>query len=590
MDTNIENYSIEDLLAILNIHDENPTQLQVKDEANKIIAKLKFERKPELVEFIAEARDKVIGMITYEEGDEDQVYEEEALDGQVYEGQVYGGQDEAILNADKDNIQNDESTQQGNWWQNQYPAQKDEVERTKPTDRKQKVEIFDKEGKQNNAFVMNRERLGVLQSHPIPVVQGTINPNLKNIISRIVSIDSQYRSNIVPYSNNNVNASSFNTDFTFDLSERLSNVLSMKLNSIQIPTSWYIFDDSLGNTCFKYEDGHVDPLNPITTFVKIPSGNYTLPFLNTYFTNYSPAIDLKLTLDEATGKAIFSSNKTNITLIFYDTLMFNSCLDQSCGTSQMKLNQNFGWSLGYRTNFENTLSVQLNTTLPVPIAPTLANYSLAQAPANFYGSTYFLLVVDDFNNNRVNNSLVTITNVSNKLDLPNYYSSALKNANNTFATVGCPNALNTADPALNVPDSVLPYMTRSSPRQLTQSQLYTANEILFNRTTFSNKTFGPSSADVLALIPLAGIGALRTKIAYNIDASGNAVSVNLANSQFSQPYIALATGLEANERTYFGPVNLDRLRVRLLDDKGNLVNLNDIDWSFSLIIQQLYQY
>jgi hypothetical protein len=133
-------------------------------------------------------------------------------------------------------------------------------------------------------------------------------------------------------------------------------------------------------------------------------------------------------------------------------------------------------------------------------------------------------------------------------------------------------------------------MTKSSPRQLTQAQLYTANEILFNRTTFSNKTFGPSSADVLALIPLAGIGALRTKLAYNLDALGNVESTNLANSQFSQPYIALATGLEANERTYFGPVNLDRLRVRLLDDKGNLVNLNDVDWSFSLIIQQLYQY
>jgi hypothetical protein len=30
--------------------------------------------------------------------------------------------------------------------------------------------------------------------------------------------------------------------------------------------------------------------------------------------------------------------------------------------------------------------------------------------------------------------------------------------------------------------------------------------------------------------------------------------------------------------------------VRLLDDKGNLVNLNDNDWSFSLIVEQLYQY
>jgi hypothetical protein len=351
--TNVEEYSIEDLLAILNIHNEAPTEVQVNDEANKIIVKLKLERKPDLAVFIADARDKVIDFLVNEEDINKDEYTEE----------------------DKNNIQYDETTQQGNWWQNQYPAQTDEVERTKPTDRKQKVEIFDKEGKQNNAFVMNRERLGVLQSHPIPVVQGTINPNLKNIIRRIVSIDSQYRSNIVPYSDNNINAPTFNTDFTFDLSERLTNVLSMKLNSIQIPTSWYIFDDSLGNTCFKY----IDPTHLKNIFVKIPSGNYTLPFLNAYFKNYTYIVTpgnppvtttvnlhLFITVDEVTGKLIFCSDLSTITLIFYDSRqksIFNSCLDNSCGTSQMKLNQNFGWNLGYRTNDETLLSIEINNSI-----------------------------------------------------------------------------------------------------------------------------------------------------------------------------------------------------------------------------------
>jgi len=621
MSNNVEDYSIEDLLAILKIHNDAPTELQVKYEANKLIAKLRLERKPDLAAFIANARDKLIDMLNDpDEVDPDANDNEVDLDlnADANDNEVDANANKVDANANKvdandnevdldpDNIQNDETTQQGNWWQNQYPAQTDEVERTKPTDRKQKVDIFDKEGKQNNAFVMNRERLGVLQSHPIPVVQGTINPNLKNIISRIVSIDSQYRSNIVPYSNNNVNLPSFNTDFSFDLSERLTNVLSIKLNSIQIPTSWYTFDDSIGNTCFKYINS--DPGNLKNIFVKIPSGNYTLPFLNAYFKNYTYVVtppstttteDLHLfiTVDEATGKLIFCSDYSTITLIFYDSRqksIFNSCLDNSCGASQMKLNQNFGWNMGYRTNDENILSIEINNdTINPPVQPTnqlpppnsaylpagYKYYNIAQAPANLYGPTYFLLVVDDYNNNRVNNSLVTITNVSNKLDLPSYYSTAYKNANNTFATVGCQNQL-------NVTDSVLPFMTKTSPRQLTQSQLYTANEILFNRTTFSNKTFGPSSADVLALIPLAGIGALRTKIAYNIDAT----AISLPNTQFSQPYISLATGLEANQRTYFGPVSIDRLRVRLLDDKGNLVNLNDVDWSFSLIIEQLYQY
>ena len=580
MNTNIEDYSITDLLAILNIQDDRPSPFQVKDAADKLFSQLKFENKQTLATFVEKARDKIIANLNYidDEGEND-------------------------LEDDEGNIQYDENTQQGNWWQNQYPEQADEVERTKPTDRKQKVDIFDKDGIENNAFVMNRERLGVLQSHPIPVVQGTINPNLKNIISRIVSIDSQFRSNIIPYSNNNINAPTFNTDFSFDLSDRLNNVLSMTLNSIQIPTSWYIFDDSLGNTCFKYNNGVNEAF-----LVKIPSGNYTITYLNKYFKQYinpftmTPDLKIAITVDEITGKLIFCSSINTITLIFYDTTTFNSCSDNSCGSSQMRINQNFGWSLGYRTNSESTLSIQIiydSTMLPSPTTPSnqlpvptdlpigpppYKYYNIAQSPANLYGPTYFLLVIDDYNNNRVNNGLVTITNVSNKLELPSYYNTGIKNANNTFATIGCTNVLNPALPSV-VPPNTLPYMIKSSPRQLTQAQLYTANEILYNRTTFSNKTFGPSSADVLALIPLSGIGALRTKIAY--DASGNVI---LPSSQFSQPYIVYGQGLEANTRTYFGPVNIDRMRVRLLDDKGNLVNLNDIDWSFSLLVEQLYQY
>ena len=56
------------------------------------------------------------------------------------------------------------------------------------------------------------------------------------------------------------------------------------------------------------------------------------------------------------------------------------------------------------------------------------------------------------------------------------------------------------------------------------------------------------------------------------------------------PYVQFGQASQANTRTYFGPVNIDRLRVRLIDDKGNLVNLHDNDWSFTMVVEQLYQY
>jgi hypothetical protein len=299
-----------------------------------------------------------------------------------------------------------------------------------------------------------------------------------------------------------------------------------------------------------------------------------------------------LTYDEVTGKLVFSSNLPNITLIFYDTITFNSCLDNSCGSTQMRINQNFGWTLGYRGADQNILKINLNDTRDTVqltsvslTSETLTYFKVAQSPANLYGPAYFMLVLDDYNNNRVNNSLVTITNVSNKVDLPNYYSPAIKNADNTFATLGCADTLTPIDPSLNKLPSVLPYITKSSPRQLTQSQLYTANEILYNRTTYSNKVVGPSTADVLALLPLSNISTLRSNIFY--DSTGQ---VSLTSNQVSQPYVVFGPSLAMYQRTYFGPVNIDRMRVRLLDDKSNLVNLNDSDWSFSLLIEQIYQY
>ena len=48
--------------------------------------------------------------------------------------------------------------------------------------------------------------------------------------------------------------------------------------------------------------------------------------------------------------------------------------------------------------------------------------------------------------------------------------------------------------------------------------------------------------------------------------------------------------LQQNVRTYYGPVNIDRMAVKLLDDKGNVLNLNGCDWCVTLIATCLYQY
>jgi hypothetical protein len=41
-------------------------------------------------------------------------------------------------------------------------------------------------------------------------------------------------------------------------------------------------------------------------------------------------------------------------------------------------------------------------------------------------------------------------------------------------------------------------------------------------------------------------------------------------------------------RTYFGPVDIQRLRIRLFDDRGRLLNMNNTNYSFCLDLKMLY--
>lgn len=43
-----------------------------------------------------------------------------------------------------------------------------------------------------------------------------------------------------------------------------------------------------------------------------------------------------------------------------------------------------------------------------------------------------------------------------------------------------------------------------------------------------------------------------------------------------------------NIRTYFGPVNINRLHIQILDEYGRVVDFNNMDWSFTLSLDMLY--
>jgi hypothetical protein len=54
-------------------------------------------------------------------------------------------------------------------------------------------------------------------------------------------------------------------------------------------------------------------------------------------------------------------------------------------------------------------------------------------------------------------------------------------------------------------------------------------------------------------------------------------------------YIEFGGTLQNQDRLYFGPVNIYKMSVQLINDRGNIVDLNGANWSFSLVCEQLYK-
>jgi hypothetical protein len=121
---------------------------------------------------------------------------------------------------------------------------------------------------------------------------------------------------------------------------------------------------------------------------------------------------------------------------------------------------------------------------------------------------------------------------------------------------------------LNATYAPSPRLLPSAPRTLTQSQLYSINEIIKNNErTYNYKLKSPVVSDTFAILPIK-LGNMRT----------GDVNVEFGGS------------MQDNRRVYFGPVNISRLRIKLLDDRGNIVNLNGCDWCVTIISENLYQY
>jgi hypothetical protein len=302
------------------------------------------------------------------------------------------------------------------------------------------------------------------QSSPSEFYAGSINPLNKRTLRQNINIDTRFRENYY---------STQSSNFHLDLPIRLTQVVSLQLSALEIPSTFYAISKVFGNNFFVISLPNVNPL-----VVTLPDGNYTYLSLQKYINNYlstDPSVPVEystiefisdLNIEDGTGiggsgKMIVRSIPGNIvfSLNFQTDKMGN---EDKQGPLPLKL----GWIMGFREGYYEN-----NTTY------------VSEGLIDLLGPRYIYLVVDDYNNN-VNDGFYGA------------FTSSILNKN------------------------------------------------------------------ILARITLHGS-------VFNIITQNNLILVT-------------------TPRQYFGPVDIQKLQIQLLDEYGRILDLNNMDYSFCLSFQTIY--
>ena len=373
--------------------------------------------------------------------------------------------------------------------------------------------------------------------------QRKLNKNYFNEIYRIISIDSLYRDNLLH--TNDVYNSRTSSCMNITLNDTLDNVVSLELTNINIPFTFYNINENAGNNYFYIEKGSN------LTKISISSGNYNNTTLkdaiNSALSDAS-INDIVFSLNTTTNKITIQNNDgvNPQTIIFYDHLDISQNFQNNNNGDlspdvQAKLNNNLGWILGFRNINKSTISLEYQ----IQNNGTIVGESLCFIPY----TKYFIVLLDDRNKNQTNKSLVQISSEKEFIKPTQHF----KNIDNSL------NCLTN-----NNFDSFVGYENT----QLTQKQLYSRLQVNNHKSTFKHKN---STLDATGINNVFGIIPFEQK------------SLVWGESMFT-------SDKNRFKRKYNGPIDIDKMEIKLLDDRGNLLNLNGAEWSMTLISTHLYQY
>lgn len=322
--------------------------------------------------------------------------------------------------------------------------------------------------KQSNNFVVKHDDATIINTYPSQFKSGIINPLQRKNVKKILNINTRFRNN---YSKTQ------STDFIFSLPYTIKKVLSLKLVDFELCNTVYNFSTSLNNNTFTVSV-YSKPVQIVTILDGFYAPTQLVLYLNSILLN-----NVKVKYESLNGKFYFYGNP-NFDLDF--TPQKSHCSKTYHGEVS-KVQMGAGWIMGYRkTKYTwdgEKKDLATNVVLPSSPNSSIQNVFKPEAPFDCKGTRYFLLSINDYNNNH------------------------------------------------------------------------------------GSTIISPFKEDMLA----------DNNVLAKIPYKGNPFSFNIEDNHCR--YI---------KREYFGPVNLNRFNIKIYDEYGRIIDINNVDYSLSFELEILY--
>ena len=424
-----------------------------------------------------------------------------------------------------------------------------------------------------NTDTIAKKQRKVEEHYTVPFRQGLQNPIYRNTEKHTIAVDSENRqySNKVNIQNTNDCSGSTNldvfqegvsTDFTYELDPKITNVVDITLVQAQIPLdNMHIISKKYGTNAFRLtrdkdlSGNYINYENSENIF-NIPSGRYQKNINNVVKEINDLSNNTKLTfeyLENSNKIKITNHDISSVSINWFYEETINICDSQIPGYGA-KINYNLGWLLGFKT---------LYSEIPGSGGSIIASSGISQ---KIKGDGYLFISVDDFNNNKPNTDLITtISSADQNFKMPSYYNKAtmsqtlLKECDvdtyDSITGINPSNSLNRRCSNKPINNSHIKSITRN--QQFSIAQLENAK-----KTVKTNRYSIPSITDYIA------------KIQY----TNNQNTINWVKDETN------------TTRNYFGPITLKKMTIKIIDEYGNVIDLNDDKISLTFEVTKIYQF